>query len=36
MQELLALGSRGTPTAVIDGQTVVGFDRQKLGELLGI
>ena len=34
LQELLALGARGTPVTVIDGQTVMGFDRDKLDAML--
>lgn len=29
-------GQMGTPVSVIDGKVVVGFDREKLIELLGI
>ena len=35
-QEFLELGGRViTPVTVIDGQVVVGFNRKRLGELLG-
>jgi hypothetical protein len=34
LQELLNLGSRATPTIVVDGEVVIGFDRNRLGELL--
>jgi glutaredoxin len=34
--ELLSLGSKTLPTTIIDGQTVIGFDRVRLRELLGI
>jgi len=34
--ELLSLGSRTLPTTVIDGETIIGFDRKRLAELLGI
>ncbi len=27
-------GQRGTPVIVIDGKVIVGFDEEKLGELL--
>jgi hypothetical protein len=30
------LGAHGTPTTLIDGKTIVGFDRQKLAEKLGL
>ncbi len=34
LRELLALGSRSTPTTVIDGEIIIGFDRRKLTALL--
>lgn len=36
LEELIALGSRSTPTTVIDGETIIGFDRKRLSELLGL
>jgi hypothetical protein len=35
LQELIQLGARATPAAVIDGQVVLGFDRARYDELLG-
>jgi len=35
-QELIALGSRATPTITVDGQMLIGFDPTKLAALLGI
>jgi glutaredoxin len=32
-EELMALGSMSTPTIVIDGQMLVGFNPQKLLQL---
>jgi glutaredoxin len=32
--ELVGLGVMSTPVVTIDGQVVVGFDRQKLNSLL--
>ncbi|MBI4641465.1 MAG: hypothetical protein HY731_12270 [Candidatus Tectomicrobia bacterium] len=32
--ELVKLGSQGTPTTVIDGEVVIGFDRRKLDALI--
>jgi len=32
-EELMALGSNSTPTIVIDGQTMVGFNPQRLLQL---
>ena len=29
-------GQMGVPVIIIDGQTIVGFDREKLSEILGI
>ncbi len=36
LEELLGLGSRSTPTTLIDGEVVIGFDRRKLDQLLGL
>lgn len=36
LQELMELGSQGIPTAVVDGEVVMGFDPGKLGEKLGV
>lgn len=36
LQELLKLGFKATPVTIIDGETVVGFDRAKLEKLLGL
>jgi glutaredoxin 3 len=35
IQELMRFGAMGTPLIVIDGQPVLGFNRQRLTELLG-
>lgn len=35
LQELIGLGARATPAAIIDGQVVLGFDRGRYDELLG-
>ena len=34
--KLLKLGVRATPVTLIDGEMVVGFDRPKLEQLLGL
>ena len=34
--ELVALGSRATPTITVDNEVIIGFDRAKLSALLGI
>lgn len=36
MNYLIEHGHRGVPVSVIDGQEVVGFDRERLTELLGL
>lgn len=36
LDELLKLGVRATPVTLIDGEMVVGFDRAKLEQLLGL
>ncbi|TAJ76819.1 glutaredoxin family protein [bacterium] len=36
LKELLALGYQSTPVTLIDGQAVVGFDQQRIEELLGL
>jgi hypothetical protein len=36
LQELLKQGFRATPVTIVDGEAVVGFDREKLKTLLGI
>jgi glutaredoxin len=35
-QELIALGSRSTPTITIDGETFVGFNPSKLSAALSL
>ena len=36
MAELVKLGHMTTPVTLVDGEAVVGFDRARLGELLGL
>jgi hypothetical protein len=36
LKELLDIGYQSTPVTIIDGEAVVGFDQQKIEELLGI
>lgn len=36
VQELIGLGSQGTPTTVIGDEVIVGFNREALKEKLGI
>lgn len=33
-KELMAMGHMGVPVLVIDGEEVVGFDKEKIDELL--
>jgi glutaredoxin 3 len=34
--ELLSLGSKTLPTTIIDGEIIIGFEKQRLSELLDI
>jgi hypothetical protein len=36
LKELLDMGYQSTPVTIIDGEAVVGFDQQKIEQLLGI
>jgi glutaredoxin len=36
LKELIALGFQSTPVTIIDGQSVVGFDQQRISDLLEI
>ncbi len=36
MKELLALGYQSTPVTLIDGEAIVGFDQERIEELLGV
>jgi len=36
LHELMHMGVFTTPATVIDGEVVVGFDRKRLAELLGV
>lgn len=36
LKELLDQGFQSTPVTIIDGQSVVGFDQQKIMDLLGL
>lgn len=35
-EEFMKLGEQGVPVFMIDGQKIVGFDKVKLSQLLGI
>jgi hypothetical protein len=36
LKELIDMGYQSTPVTIIDGTAIVGFDQQKISELLGI
>jgi len=36
LKELLALGYQSTPVTLIDGEAIVGFDRERIEKLLGL
>jgi glutaredoxin len=36
MQEMVRMGSQATPTTVIDGEVIIGFDREKISQKLGL
>jgi glutaredoxin 3 len=36
MKELIDMGYQSTPVTIIDGEAIVGFDQQKIEELLGL
>lgn len=36
MQEMVKMGSQATPTTLIDGEVIIGFDRAKISEKLGL
>ena len=36
MQEMVEIGSQSTPTTVIDGEVIIGFDKEKISEKLGL
>lgn len=36
MQALMKMGHRGVPVIVVDGEQIVGFNKEKMNELLGL
>jgi protein-disulfide isomerase len=36
MQEMVEMNSQSTPTTVIDGEVIVGLDKEKISEMLGL
>jgi len=35
-KELIAMGSKTVPTTLVDGEMIIGFDRERLEQLLRI
>ena len=36
MQVMVEINSQSTPTTVVDGEVIIGFDKEKISEKLGI
>ena len=36
MQDMVRMGSQATPTTVIDGEVIIGFDQRQISEKLGL
>ncbi len=36
MQEMVEMNSHTIPTTVIDGEVIIGFDKEKMSEKLGL
>jgi glutaredoxin len=36
LRELVALNSRSTPTIVVDEEVMIGFDPDRLDQMLGV
>ncbi len=36
MQEMVEINSQSTPTTVVDGEVIIGFDKEKISEKLGL
>ena len=36
MQEMVELNSQSTPTTAIDGEVIIGFDKEKISKMLGL
>lgn len=36
MQEMVSMNSQSTPTTVIDGEIIIGFDQEKISDKLGL
>ena len=36
IQEMVEMNSQSTPTTVIDNEVIIGFDKERISELLGL
>ena len=36
MQEMVEINSQCAPTTPIDGEAIIGFDKEKISEMLGL
>ena len=36
IQEMVEMNSQSTPTIVIDDEVIIGFDKERISELLGL
>ena len=36
MQEMVEINSQSTPTTVINGEVIIGLDKEKISEKLGL
>ena len=36
IQEMVEINSQSTPTTVVDGEVIIGFDKEKISEKLGL
>jgi glutaredoxin len=36
IQEMIEMNSQSTPTTVIDDEVIIGFDKERISELLGL
>ena len=36
MQVMVEINSQSTPTTVVDGEVIIGFDKEKISEKLGL
>jgi hypothetical protein len=36
MQVMVEINSQSTPTTVVEGEVIIGFDKEKISEKLGL